>query len=466
MALTKEKRDSLPDSDFAVPETRDLPIYDATHVKMAWKMVDRTKGLSETQREKARERILHRAKQLGIDTSDWNVQADSNSDENGEGGLRGESCLISFEAMAIEFPEVKDHPNQLPFSGILTRVDQPSDNPLHGSNGKCVLLPKSVAEKALDSLGLMAIDFTPSLDGHDSKNKIGIITAANIEGNAINISGFFYASDFPDEVKRIQDEKAKLGFSYEAQAHIKSMNDDPLEIDQCIFTGAAVLYKDRAAYTSTALQAKAQTEKFIMSDNQFDTLMKEFEEMKKNMSEIKASMGTNKMEAASVSHLIKPHAEALRGCAASMAAAGIGLHASKGHVAVLHKMADNMEAEAAEGKIPHVYQTQDFYNASAEHDSKSTKEVDDLKDQISSMMTKLDDLKKTALTAGADVQAERKTVPANSRVLMKAGLDPNQDKYDVSKLDAALDKVSGMQIHQKIALKQNLAAQGRLDPCL
>lgn len=44
--LDKSAREALPDSDFAVPGKRKLPIHDATHATLAWDMVDRTSGLS------------------------------------------------------------------------------------------------------------------------------------------------------------------------------------------------------------------------------------------------------------------------------------------------------------------------------------------------------------------------------------------------------------------------------------
>src|SRR4051794_37354451 len=70
-SLTKKERDALPDSDFAVPGKRKLPINDARHVKLAWDMVDRTEGLSEAEKKTARQRILRKAKSLDVDTSGW-----------------------------------------------------------------------------------------------------------------------------------------------------------------------------------------------------------------------------------------------------------------------------------------------------------------------------------------------------------------------------------------------------------
>src|SRR6185437_14781804 len=107
MALTKETRDKLPEADFAVPEKRALPIHDSTHTRMAWSMLNKTKDLSPEERASAKEKILKRAHELGMDTSDWEAHEVSAS-----------SVTMRFEGMSIEMPVVKDHPNRTPFTGI------------------------------------------------------------------------------------------------------------------------------------------------------------------------------------------------------------------------------------------------------------------------------------------------------------------------------------------------------------
>jgi len=447
MALTTQERDALPSSSFAVPEKRALPIHDATHVKMAWKMVDRTQGLSDEERKTARNKILRKANELGINTDEWHAQA------------------LRLEAMAIEMPDVKDHPNKTPFSGILTRLDQPSDAPLGGSMGKCVILPKLIAEKALSSLLGMAVDFTPSLDGHDSQNKIGLITEATIQGNAIHIAGFFYGADFPDEVRRIQADKASLGFSFEAQTRLRSLDENPLVIDYCVFTGAAVLQKDKAAYTTTALSAKAEK---LMSDENVQALMTKIEEMGAQITALtakgKEEDEEKKLKAAGVGHIVKEHADRLRAAAASMCAAGMGMHPKGGHVAILHGMADSMEAEAALGKLPHVYQVNDWMHGAADKkEEEGDKKNDELKSMIEGLTTQINDLKKANLDAGA--APERKTLPKGVlSILTKAGLNPTDtNKISVHELDAALDKTPGIPRLQRIALKASMMMSNAIE---
>ena len=71
----------------------------------------------------------------------------------------------------------------MPFSGVLTKLDEPSDYAPGGAAGKRIIVTADAAQKALESLLGMAVDFTPSFDGHDAKSKIGIITSADIVGN-------------------------------------------------------------------------------------------------------------------------------------------------------------------------------------------------------------------------------------------------------------------------------------------
>ena len=60
---------------------------------------------------------------------------------------RAKSLGMRLEAMALEIPEFPDHPNRVPFSGVLTRVNVPSDRAPNGASGHRVLLPRDVAKK-------------------------------------------------------------------------------------------------------------------------------------------------------------------------------------------------------------------------------------------------------------------------------------------------------------------------------
>src|SRR6195952_2769716 len=101
--------------------------------------------------------------------------------------------------MAVEFPEVEGHPNRLPFEGCLTLLDVASDKAPSGARGHRVVLTKAAADAALPSLLGMAVDYKAGWDGHDARQKWGIIKAAHIEtkdeGQRLLVRGFLFARD-------------------------------------------------------------------------------------------------------------------------------------------------------------------------------------------------------------------------------------------------------------------------------
>lgn len=547
MPLSAEQRKALPDSDFAVPGKRALPISDARHVRMAWSQVDHTHGLTDDERTEARKRIRAKATKLGVDTSGWDMKAaaggglymrrnltaesaaalhewalgqgfvnliapdklhativhsrvgvplmpaggdivvrggDRSVGPLGEGGavalfFQSDALQARFdEAMAagaahdygeyephvsitydgepsdledvepftgdlVFGPEVHEplnkpqesgmrmeavasvrldgegleamslqmpagaHPNKMPFSGVLTRLDKPSDRPPGGAKGKKVILTKSAAERALPSLLGMGVDFTPNFDGHDSTAKIGVITAATIEGDAVHVDGFIYARDFPKEASRIQLDKALLGFSWElADIFVESLDADPLVITDAYFTGAAILRKDKAAYGSTSLAASADE----------DTMTKE---------EIAAAMGE------ALTPAIKPLADAM----AAMAEASA-------------KQTEALTAMQA---------------AAAKKDEDKVADADKAKDErIASLEQKVTDL--SAAAEKAKTEPQRKTLtPQITALLAKADLSlPDGDtKLSVAAVDAALSK-AGLTPVQRMTAKGELQRAGAM----
>ena len=135
-------------------------------------------------------------------------------------------------AMAVEFPEVEGHPNRLPFEGCLTLVDVASDKAPSGARGHRVVLTREAAEAALPSLLGMAVDYKAGWDGHDARQKCGIITSAHLEpkeeGQRLLVRGFLFARDYPEfagsgpKVGTFAAEAdGAMGMSYElADAHV------------------------------------------------------------------------------------------------------------------------------------------------------------------------------------------------------------------------------------------------------
>lgn len=172
---------------------------------------------------------------------------------------------LAVRAMAVEFPEVNGHPNRLPFEGCLTLVDVPSDKAPSGSRGHRVLLTRAAAEAALPSLLGMAVDYKAGWDGHDARQKCGIITSAHLDGNRLMVSGFLFARDFPELETRMNglavNGGGEMGMSYElADAHVADMRAQVWTLTRATFTGAAILLRDKAAYRSTSFRLRKRCE--------------------------------------------------------------------------------------------------------------------------------------------------------------------------------------------------------------
>ena len=164
--------------------------------------------------------------------------------------------IIEVGAMAVRFPEVAGHPNRVPFSGVLTRVDEPSDKAPSGARGHRVVLTRAAAEAALPSLLGMAVDWKSGWDGHDAKQKCGIITSAELLGNDVRVEGYLFARDWSEMMTEIHahgDEA--LGMSYElADAHVDDMRAAEWKLNRVTFTGAAILLRSKAAYRNTSFR--------------------------------------------------------------------------------------------------------------------------------------------------------------------------------------------------------------------
>ncbi len=158
---------------------------------------------------------------------------------------------MDVEAMALEMPEVVGHPNRRGFRGVLTVVGVASDRAPSGARGHRVMLTRAATERAMNSLLGMAVDYTPSLDGHDARRKIGVITSAELAGERVAVAGHLFAHDFPEVVAEIAA-SADLGMSYEiADARVCDAGKGVWAVTEFAFTGAAVLRREKAAYAAT-----------------------------------------------------------------------------------------------------------------------------------------------------------------------------------------------------------------------
>ncbi len=202
------------------------------------------------------------------------------------------STTLRLESMAIEMPSIEGHPNRVGFRGVLTFVEVPSDKAPAGAQGHRVLLTRTATEQALPSLLGMALDYAPTLDRHDARRKVGIITRAELlpamkaslsgrgspsSCNAgrraphralaeelragaisdppgkpagagtpaaatpqVDVRGYIFARDFPELIGEMRKGGSRfLGMSYEiTDARIEDPRASIWTINEFLFTGA------------------------------------------------------------------------------------------------------------------------------------------------------------------------------------------------------------------------------------
>lgn len=308
---------------------------------------------------------------------------------------------MQIEALAVEMPFVGAHPNRVSFRGVLTQVDQASQRPPAGARGRRVVLTRAAAEAALPSLIGMALDYTPKLDGHDARLKVGIITAAEIVGNELQIRGYLFGRDFPELVRELHDPKAGLGMSYElADARVEDVRAEVWKLTEVIFTGAAILKREKAAYSNTSVQIENTGETKKMDKQKTEQLI-------------------------AVSQRMAEVAEALSATVATMQA----------------------QHEELSAKIERIV-------AAVEDESQLRERLAEMEKANTELTEKL-----------AAIAEEKKVSPASGRktmppmlgaLLAKNGIEVS-DAMDASALDASLGPLS---IEQRIAVKAQMAKAG------
>lgn len=316
---------------------------------------------------------------------------------------------IRLDAMALDIPDFPDHPNRVPFSGVLTLVDRPSDRAPNGAEGHRVLLPRRVAERALPSLLGMAVDFAPGLRGHDVRRKIGIITRAEVVGDRLEVSGHLFGKDFPDVIRDLRAGRDRLGMSYEVtDVRVRDRKADIWVLDRVVFTGAAILERDAAAYQTTSLAATTAGKRGDAMDE-------------RTLQALEALVQTNQAFTAECNRL----------CALLNQ-----LNPARGSVSRLEATGENTEIET----------------------------------RVASLERTAEELRRQneALRAQAErftAQATRKTIPPQVLTLLaKSGVATDlvsaTGKIEVPVLDKALE---GLPIEQRIAVKSQLARAGAIE---
>ena len=365
---------------------------------------------------------------------------------------------MNLECMSISLPAVARHPNRLAFRGVLTLVEAPSDRAPAGARGHRVLLTRQAAEAALPSLLGMGLDYTPSLDGHDARRKIGIITSAEIVpsteyrvpgtgGNSqlrtrysvLEVSGYLFAKDFSDVVRELRAGKRALGMSYEiADARVADVSASVWTLTDVTFTGAAILRRDKAAYQNTSIEIQQSA-----LSSQFSACHPE--RSAGTRSELARSRRTPTPTTNARSPMKPEIEQQLITTSERLAQAAETLSATLTRLDAQH---DELTA-----KIERIIAAIES-DASEEAAARPALEA-----RIAELERANTDLKAQA-ERRASIAAARKTLPPLvTALLAKSGVEP-EEKLDPATLDKTLASLS---VEQRIAVKGQMARAGLID---
>ena len=189
----------------------------------------------------------------------------------------------------FEFTDTaNEHINKMPFSGVCMFAEKPSDGVPCGAD-KPVRFTREAVETALSSFVGMGVNcrYDPwlcpedALTGHDEHFKIGVVEKAELLADgSVYIEGILWKHDLYDCCFMIQNAKDALGFSVEV--FVQNMRDagDALEVNDFMFTGVSILYKNLAAFKTTQIAAQAKKkETDVMTKEELDAVLGKFDEV-------------------------------------------------------------------------------------------------------------------------------------------------------------------------------------------
>lgn len=192
---------------------------------------------------------------------------------------------LTIQASGNDFTvKTESHPNKMKFTATVMYLDKYSDGVPDGSWNK-ILLEKSECEKSLETMNLMGVNCVWDewgkanwqFDGHDPKNKIGVVENTYIEGNELKIDGIIYKRDFSDISQFIRNAMESMGFSIEAAYSDWEETEEGIIIRDVEFTGVSMLFKNCAAYSDTYIEtlSASKKDKEIMTQEERNTFMEE-----------------------------------------------------------------------------------------------------------------------------------------------------------------------------------------------
>jgi DNA-binding transcriptional regulator YiaG len=208
------------------------------------------------------------------------------------------------------------HPNKMKFRGVLVRLDEASTKPPNGSGGHKIMVSTDVAKRRLGTLIGMGLNYSPDLDTHAQRRKVGVIDKAWIDGKDLKVEGHIWKHDFPEAEKDLK--QSGLGMSMElGDVRVDNPHADVWALDDFQFLGATILWRDSAAYNRTqAIAARAEQRREGMDKTRTRSTARASQGEKLAQIAAEAAAGAVRKGSKQVLAALKSTTEALSGIAA------------------------------------------------------------------------------------------------------------------------------------------------------
>jgi hypothetical protein len=193
------------------------------------------------------------------------LAADQPEDETTEVEVVNEPVTEELTEFSIDFAidvsnviqaKAEKGSNKHPIQGVLFKIDQPSESTPSVGPGLPLYIPRAIAESLVDKVGGLPLDASDSLRVHASRDIVGTMTRAWINGGDFMVEGHLWQWNQPEKVATITANEGFLGMSLNAHAngHEEEIGGRKVfVIDKLDLLGANILRRDHATYQTTNL---------------------------------------------------------------------------------------------------------------------------------------------------------------------------------------------------------------------
>lgn len=146
--------------------------------------------------------------------------------------------------------------NRSPITGVLFRVDEPSEAVPAVGPGMPLYVPQSVAASIVNTVAGLPLDAHDNLSEHATEAIAGVMLSAELQGNDFVVHGYLWPASKGSQVRNIVANQERLGMSMTAEAWGHEAEVDGQKVfwvDDIELNGANILFSDCATYQKTRL---------------------------------------------------------------------------------------------------------------------------------------------------------------------------------------------------------------------